>query len=342
MGKIYSLVIAIVLCSYTESYAQISSPKINGQPVQVGIKFLVNEILEISTVEESFDIDGYLTLIWNDPKIAELFPESQDKTMIIYMPNMVDSIFEHHLWHPNVEIMNSIGARNISQKRIELRGTQIVYVERFQTKVQTEMNFARFPFDEQTCSLVLESFGFNKNDFEFVNLPVDQLVVDDIENDAWEFSTIATEVYPFEYKNSISKKDNESIQFSRFKFSIHAARKSGYFIWQFFLPLFILLVATWFIPALWKTGSSHELIFTMLLASVMFGFYTSPFLPQLSYNTFLEATVIVTNGVVFSTLLLVLTRKNDASKVRFYCRIWFIPVMSIAAFVITSIYFFLV
>lgn len=337
---IYSLVAALVLCSYT-AYAQISPPKVMDRPVQVGIKFLVNEILEISTVEESFDIDGYLTLVWNDPKIGELFPEAKNKTKIIYMPNMVDSIFEHHLWNPNVEIMNSIGNRNVSQKRIELTGTQIVYVERFQTKVKSEMNFARFPFDEQTCSVVIESFGFNSHDFEFVNLPVDQLVINRIENDAWEFSSIVTEVYPFEYQNSISKKDNESVRFSRFKFSIHAARKSGYFIWQFFLPLFILIVATWFIPALWKTGSSHELIFTMLLASVMFGFYTSPFLPQLSYNTFLEALVIVANGIVFSTLLLVLTRKKNTATIHFYHRVWFIPVMSIITFLLTSIYFFL-
>jgi len=331
------LLILLLLPIY--SYAQLPPPPNGNEPVQVSIKFLVNEILDISTVEETFDIDGYLTLAWTDSSLLHKFPKSQHESLLLYHQGVIDSVLGGVIWHPNVEIMNAVGPREVTKRRIEIRGTELVYVERFQSKLQSDMDFRSFPFDEQTCTVVLESFGFNSDQFIFVPIESSDSQIESITNDAWEFSAMISDTTSFSYQSSIADVSNNSAVFSRFQFSILAERKAGYFIWQFFLPLLILIVATWFIPVLFKYGIAQELIFTMLLTVVMFSFYSSEFLPQLSYNTFLEMTVIVSNGIMLVTLLQVLTRKKD-SEPRWYQQIWVIPVFSVLAFLVMSLSFF--
>lgn len=314
--------------------AQVPPPNNGNRPVEVGIKFLVNDILDVSTVEETFDIDGYLTLIWTDSALLKLYPGIESENLILYNDEVIDSLFGKELWHPNVEIINAVGSRVVTKRRVEIFGAQLVYVERFQAKMQSIMDFRPFPFDEQTFNLVFESFGFNATQFVFVPMNSHRQQMDGIQNDSWEFNAVLCDTSFFSYKSSISKASNEQVIFSRFEFSIQAKRNPGYFIWQFFLPLFILIVATWFIPTLWKYGIARELIFTMLLTTIMFSFYTGEFLPQLSYNTFLEIVVIVTNGIMLATMLQVLTRKKETPTTWFQ-RTWIIPVVSILAFLIT-------
>lgn len=334
--------ILLVLGLWTAPYtlpAQCDAPGADGQPVEVGIKVLVNRILAINTLEEAFDLDGYLTMAWTDPTLCEKLPEAQDEKKLIYDEETIDALLGVKIWYPNPEFMNSVNPRETSKRRLEIHGNKIVYAERFTVKLQSPMDFRAFPFDRQHCKLEVESFGFNAGQFVFKPLEEEMDISGHIENDAWKFSQVRSRTYLFPYFSPIARDESSTVYFSRFEFSLLAERRAGYFIWQFFLPLFILVVATWFIPALWKSGSSYELVYTMLLTSVMFGFYTSAFLPQLSYNTFLETIVIVSNGIVFTTLLLVLTRKNR-KKLPWYYRPWALPVISIAAYLFVIWHFF--
>ncbi|MDX2362458.1 MAG: hypothetical protein QNK23_16745 [Crocinitomicaceae bacterium] len=317
--------------------AQQPAPMLDGNPVKVGIKILVGDIPEIKTIDETFDIDGYLTMSWVDTNLLHIFPEAQDKKVLIYNPSIIDTLLGQGIWFPNLELTNATSKRQTSNLRLEIYRDVIVYVERFQATLLSELRLQQFPFDTQEIKLHAESFGFNDSNCLFTLLDVTQKPSD--LNEAWKILSIQSKVIDKEYATSASSIESTPDTYSGFVVEIKAKRKPNYFIWQFFLPLFIVLLATWFIPTLWKTGSSHELVFTMLLTVVMFSFYSSSFLPLLYYNTFLEAIVIVSDVIVLLTLVLVLTRKGGKGHYIVH-RWWFIPLLSIVTFLVTIVFFF--
>jgi|GEM_PF-2921511 len=334
------IIVIACLSLFHPAHAQKPAPTVNGQPVEVQIKILINEIVDISTVDETFDLDGYLTLVWKDSAALDLYPELTTGTKVIYHEDAVANIVGQELWFPNLEFMNSAEPREIASRRIELTGDQVLYTERFQAKILSNTNLTAFPFDTQVFSLEIESFGFNGDQMTLVPMEREADISENIKNDAWSFTKSESRSYEYAYPSPIGSDFGRTVYFSRFEFSIPATRRIGYFIWQFFLPLFILIVATWFIPTLWKAGFAQELVFTMLLTSVMFSFYTSSFLPQLSYNTFLEAIVIVSNGIVFLTLVLVLIRREKSGRFQWIHNGWTVPIISILAYAFTIWLFF--
>ena len=215
----------------------------------------------------------------------------------------------------------------------------VEYSERFHgTFWSSAIDFRQYPFDKQKFEIVIESFANNNNVMEFALWPGkaaqgEQRCQLNLNNPAilqlhesmieWDLLTIC---------ESISETDLGGESYSKYTYSIEAKRRPGYFVWQFFLPLMLIITLSWIVFFLQDFSNRLNIGFTLLLTVVAFNFYTSTLLPRLPYNTFIETAVISGYVSIFCAILAVVlchyaegTRYQNVTASFFsHCR-WMFP-----------------
>lgn len=288
----------------------------------VNVSISINKIYGINTIDQTYKIDGYLVASWQDDS-NPLKPKTGQS---IYENQSADSIISNNkIWFPAFEFINTVGKQQTANKRLIFSSTGgITYNERFQGTFSTEMDFRRFPFDDQNFEIIMEPFSYEKNQLSFGKAHVFLEEPDNKTLSEWEIkgkpkATINEHVYHH-------LDDAESTFFSRLTISIEAQRKADYYLWQFILPLSIILAASW--SVFWITGFPERLStsFTMMLTVVAYTFYTSNILPRLPYTTFIQRMIIMGYLSIFASILIIIfvkvlkENKHKADNIIRYCR----------------------
>jgi len=301
----------------------------------------IRKLYAIDTVQESYSLDGYLTAVWNDPTVS--YADG------VYFENdNVADVLGPQIWSPSIEFINTLEARDNPHVTLKFGKFNTVdnvlvgnveYSERFHGAFSSaDLDFRRYPFDEQTFTLVLESFA---NDSEKMKLAVwpDKTLEDGTychKNDSIpvikELQDAMVEWELLEICQSIEVFELESVKYSSFTYAIKAERSPEYFIWQFFLPLLLIVASSWLVFFLRDFGDRLSIGFTLMLTVVAFNFFTSTLLPRLPYNTFIETAVISGYISIFGAILAVVLC-HAAEKTRYqavmstffsHCR-WMFP-----------------
>ncbi|UAB69958.1 gamma-aminobutyric-acid receptor subunit beta [Vibrio sp. SCSIO 43132] len=262
--------------------------------------FSINKIYGVNTIDQTYKIDGYLVATWQDPN-HPLKPKSGIRRI---ENRHLDRMLEDGSWMPAFEFINIIGQRLTPNKRLVITDEGgITYNERFQGTFTTEMDFRRFPFDNQSFEIIMEPFSFDQQSLKFGDASV---FVEEMTNKTiseWEMDTSSTaKVSRHSYHHLDSA---ESTDYSRLTVTIDATRKPNYYLWQFILPLSLILIASW--AVFWIEGFSERLMtsFTMMLTVVAYTFYTSSLLPRLPYTTFIERMIIMGYVSIFAAILII-------------------------------------
>jgi hypothetical protein len=202
--------------------------------------------------------------------------------------------------------MNIVGDREVPNRSLTVESDgRVTYDERFNATFHSDMDFRKYPFDTQTLTVGIESFSFPDSIvvFEVGSVRLPHHEPDDQE---WRLSkpvaSVRTETY-----NTI---DGAPEAYSHFEFALTAERNPGYFVWQFFLPLILIIAASW--AVFWISSFSDQIqtLFTLMLTVVAFNFYTSTLLPRLPYNTFIEITVISGYVSIFLAILMIVVNHS--------------------------------
>ncbi|PKF80426.1 gamma-aminobutyric-acid receptor subunit beta [Vibrio sp. vnigr-6D03] len=296
--------------------------------------FSINKIYGVNTIDQTYKIDGYLVATWQDVK-HPLKPKSGVR---LIENQHLDKLLEEGSWVPAFEFINIIGQRLTPNKRLVITSNgDITYNERFQGTFTTEMDFRRFPFDRQSFEIIMEPFSFDQERLKFGDASV---YVEELTNkiiSEWDMeSTPTAKVSQHSYHHL---DDAESTYYSRLTVTIDANRKPNYYLWQFILPLSLILVASW--AVFWIEGFSERLMtsFTMMLTVVAYTFYTSSLLPRLPYTTFIERMIIMGYVSIFAAILIIVFVKIREEKGKTthalipYCRTAF-PTFFLAAIAI--------
>jgi hypothetical protein len=154
-------------------------------------------------------------------------------------------------------------------------------------------------------------------------------------NPEWIFESPESSVEPYWY-------ETYGKNYSRFKFSIRGDREHGYFIWQFFFPLIMIVGAACMVFWITEFGDQLSTAFTLFLTVVAFNFYVSTWLPRLPYNTFIEISVIAAYLTIFLTILSIVAshqltihgREHAAAWLTRTCRGLFPAGVAVGAFVL--------
>ncbi|SBS31076.1 Cys-loop ligand-gated ion channel [Marinomonas spartinae] len=291
----------------------------------VNVSISINKIYGINTVDQTYKIDGYLVASWQDNTI-KLKPKTGQR---IYENQSADKIIsKDNVWFPAFEFINTVGKRQTANKRLIISSTgEVTYNERFQGTFSTEMDFRHFPFDEQNFKIIMEPFSYEKSQLVFGSAHIFLEKPDNKSLSEWKIedkpkATVSQHVYHH-------LDDAENTFFSRLTISIKAQRKADYYLWQFILPLSIILAASW--SVFWIRGFPERLntSFTMMLTVVAYTFYTSNILPRLPYTTFIQRMIIMGYLSIFASILIIIFVKvreqngHNAEQIMRYCRYLF-------------------
>nr|ACY24742.1 molybdopterin-guanine dinucleotide biosynthesis protein A [uncultured organism] len=111
-------------------------------PINVRLSLNINKIYDIRPVDESFNVDAYLGADWLDIRAGVLVPH--DKNYITLEDAHVDEWHEH-VWIPSLEIINVLGPKDISNKRLIIyKDGRVFYNERFNATLQSSIISANF------------------------------------------------------------------------------------------------------------------------------------------------------------------------------------------------------
>ena len=294
--------------------------------MHVEVDIRPNKIYAIDTVTETYRVDGYLETRWQDSRLR-FKPAAGQADTRTYEDGNVVAVAGTQVWWPTLEFVNVTGEREVPHRRLIVGANgEIRYEERFHATFWSQMDFREYPFDSQSFKIQLESFSYSDTDVVFV-LPVDGVTKpEEAPLEEWEIKS---------HRGYISDRHHHDPMFpqtySRFNLEVLAKRKSGYFLWQFFLPLLLIVAASW--SVFWISAESDQLsvAFTLMLTVVAFNFYTSTLLPRLPYNTLIELVVISGYITIFCSIVMILVgnffihrgREQFGNQIFVICRLLF-------------------
>ncbi|MDA8020042.1 MAG: hypothetical protein MPN21_21595 [Thermoanaerobaculia bacterium] len=310
-----------------------------GEPVTVQVKLALNKVSEIDTVAETYHVDAYLSARWHDEAAAELLWRPNGPERTIFLGDGAIELLGRTIWWPDLELINTVGGRDRTATRLEVfEDGKMLYTERFQAELSSNMDFRRYPFDEQSFGILVESYTYREEDLVFDSPEASLGHLRETPSPDWQLGAPHTKVSRHEYGDG---------WYSRYSLTIDAVRMPGYFVWQVFLPLFLILGASWTVFWLSEMSDKIGVAFTCMLTLVAFNFYTATLLPQLPYNTFIEAVVIssyvatflLIGYILFGECLLTKGKEAKAARLQRAGR-WLFPVGYAVSLALTTLRFF--
>lgn len=139
------------------------------EALQVAVSIHINNIYSINTVDETYQLDGYIVYRWKDERM-KFTPDSIRKEPKVYINDCAKELILEKLWIPKCEFINVQGEEECPNMRIEISSDGgILFTERFFGTFITNMNFEKFPFDSQSFKIIVEPWGFNKEQVMLVS-----------------------------------------------------------------------------------------------------------------------------------------------------------------------------
>jgi len=149
----------------------VSPPNLNSEsPVIVDIGLYVNAVEELDVGSNSFVMEGYLDLVWCDPRTKFTRRRSMnDPNRKQHMFLEADAAKElEQIWWPSITFTNETHPRETEDQELifDNDGT-VEYREKFVVKLATNYEMHRFPFDSQTLIAEIQSFAWNSDIVQF-------------------------------------------------------------------------------------------------------------------------------------------------------------------------------
>lgn len=304
-----SLVLAICILIQLHAFASnqnVLTPPPGDGPVEIKVTLRVNKVFNINTVDENYQIDGYLVYSWYDERV-KFTPIDSNSTSIYFENEHARAKLATEIWAPAFELINVQGNKETPNIMLDINSDgQVVYNERFRAVFSEDMLYYQFPFDTQTFKLEIESFSFDKYQLVFTD-PIIYPEIKDSKNlfDKWKPISMNAYVMEKNYEHMKDVVPNHET-FSRAVFELKAKRLSGFYIWQVLFPLIIIIMASFVIFWIEDFGTQIGLGFTLMLTVVAFNFYSASILPKLPYNTFIETVIMIGYLFIFLGILAVI------------------------------------
>jgi Neurotransmitter-gated ion-channel ligand binding domain len=266
-------------------------------PVDVSIGLYVTNLVAIDETRENFEVGGYLTGKWQDPRlILTTDPTNGDQTTGDRSSDRGNqgkttrSFRVEDLWTPPIEAANSVSHKTNSYSlEADANGT-VTYVERFDAVLSNDYELRKFPFDTQVLQFEFQPFLSSVSDIRFAAQALPSTGISPEQH---------TELAAWRIKDL--RYTAEKVTSDRFVpaarealFQIVIERRSGFYLWKIFLPLLLLT---------WIDVKEFDWILkvpmTMLLSMVAFEFAIARDLPRIGYVTFLDAVFLASFGFCF-------------------------------------------
>nr|MDJ0704565.1 hypothetical protein [Leptolyngbyaceae cyanobacterium MO_188.B28] len=318
----------------------VSPPTVYG-PTQVGVGLFVQEVTDLSASDNSYGMEGFLDLLWCDPRLA-FSPEDVDWPEEVFLEK--DAARElQRIWWPDVSFINEKAPRQIENEELIIKpdGTT-EYRERFFVSLSSHFDMRRFPFDTQKLTLELESFAWSSRHLAF---QLDERLV----GFSSDFSVPSWKILDVEENLQVKREIRDQATFSELITEITVKRDPGYYIFKIIIPMITIVGISWSVFWMIGYGLADRLgvSFTGVLTIVAYQFIVSQNLPRHIYNNFLDGLVLLSFFMLVLTIMenIVVNmlcrqgQEKSANSIDYKCR-WLFPACYLI-FLSILIYFYL-
>ena len=299
------------------------------EPTNVKVGIQMDQITGIDQKSENFGVAATLQMEWIDPALAfspdECHCQFKQMSIGAFEKLMTDKDL---LW-PEFILFNQQGRRDPQGQTVVIAPSgRAIYFERFSATLQApDFDFRLFPFDKQQFYIRVQSV-FPDEFYTYSELADFSGLGDQLGEEEWIVEDFQLE--------TASADGN-----ARFSFGFEAHRNILYYVTRVFIPIFIIILVSWFTFFLKDYGKRVDVASGNLLVFIALNWSISSDLPRLGYVTLLDALIVSTfivTGlvVVFNVGLKRLEgteRGSLAHRIDAYS-IWLYPLLYVASFVL--------
>ncbi|XP_033731015.1 neuronal acetylcholine receptor subunit alpha-2-like [Pecten maximus] len=280
--------------------------------VKVGISLI--SINDVSMVDQSMSVTGWLTVEWEDSRIIWT-PASEGNVDHIYA-------LDKEIWKPELFIDNSVDDVSILQDdNLLFRVTETGRVDWEMPQIfvtSCTIDTTYYPFDTQECAIDVTSWAYTQAELVLTHLR-DKVNTEDLgENGEWTFTNSRIET------SSIQETTVNGVveTFSLLKFIIVLTRRYDFYMTNVVLPVVLtsfLIVLVFVLPV--DSGEKVSYALTVLLALAVLLTLIADSMPNTSLNVsimsvYLAFTLIMgVLAVGLSVVVLRLHHKDPAEPV---------------------------
>lgn len=274
----------------------VSPPRTDG-PTTVGIALHVYEISDIDPATNTFAMEGYVDLLWCDPREA-FDPGEIGVSREIFLEKDADRELEF-IWWPDFYFVNEVGPRRVeNEELIILPDGTIEYREKFGVTLAAEFDMRKFPFDTQILEVEVESFAWSSESLVFELQPDIIEFSNDFEIPEWSMVDVRETI-------QLKQEPRDRHEYSELVAQIEVRRDPGFYVTKIMLPLGIIVGISW--AVFWMIGDTladrMSVSFTGVLTSVAYQFIVSESLPRHIYDTFLDGFVLLSFLMMVATIV---------------------------------------
>jgi Neurotransmitter-gated ion-channel ligand binding domain len=265
-------------------------PTAGNTAVDVSVGLYITNFVAIDETRESFEVGGFLTGQWQDPRLASTTDQGLDK-------GATRTFRTEDLWTPAIESANAI-SHTTNQYSLEAdRNGTVTYRERFDAVLSNNYALRRFPFDSQVLRFEYQPFLSSVSQIRFAPKPLPGTGISPDQHTelaAWRLADLT-------YTTDKLTNDPFLPETHEALFQLVAKRRSGFYVWKIFLPLIMITLIP--IVVFWIDVKEFDWILkipiTMLLSMVAFQFTITRDLPRIGYVTFLDAVFLASFAFCF-------------------------------------------
>ena len=264
-------------------------PTVSGEPTEVTIRVYIVDIDEIDDVNQRFNVDMFVNIAWQDPRLA--LPEAERSGQVRTFPMT-------QVWTPRGLIVND---RDLTPKLprvvdVDALGN-VVIRQRLSGELAVDLDLKDFPFDMQQLPVQVISYQYSPDEVQFSRNARMAANIDGFSVEGWSFKLVDADFGKF----SIPALGVERPQVT---FIVEATRNAQYYLLTMFLPMSLIVFMSW--TAFWiqpnvvppRIAISTASIFSL----IAFGFSIRLSLPRVSYVTRADLFVIGCTLLVFLAL----------------------------------------
>ena len=213
--------------------------------------------------------------------------------------------------------------------------------------VTCSMDFRKFPFDNQTCDIIMHSFAYTTDDYTLrwvrkADNSVTSYINEEIDLAQWRFEVSFDDEYDMnEIGNEVKPGLKATVTFQRQPF---------FHILMFYLPAFLFSAVAYltsFIPPVYGIGLRSGVNIVVLLSIFALNNSVKGSMPLVSYATFIDIWMFACFLVVFFALfehsllfIFILMKRVAAAKTIEVISRFFIPVAFLLFIVVYIVLFF--
>ena len=270
-------------------------PNPEAGPTVIRAGTFIFDLIEIDTMKQEFTLDYFVEAKWKDKRLGDM----ARKKGLLLCETPSSSV-----WRPGLFVVNGRENRALLPMVLYVHADGTVEAEnRYIGTFAAQFDLSDFPLDDQTLPITFISTKYGPEDLSIVFEGTGAGKV--FSEAAWDARLGRLEAGVYEMDLLKNTNEEKPVRLALFEYKIEVKRRIMYYVWKVFLPLCVIVFASWAIFWIDPThiGVQTGIGTAMLLTIIAFLFSLERVLPKIDYLSRMD--IFVYSSLVFVFLAFV-------------------------------------